>query len=324
MFMGLDKVVASASVLQRVASVVLVATLVSAAASAPASAAASAAPVSYVALGDSYTAGPGIPRQLNDQPGCLRSDHNYPHLVAVALHVRTFRDASCIGATTMDMTGAQSFFTPVNPPQFDRLHANTGIVTLQIGGNDIGFFSIALTCATFDPTAAGTRCQDAFVRNGTDEISGRITAAAPQVAAVLRGIHIRSPRAHVYVVGYPAIFPDSSAGCVPAVPITPGDVPYLRAKEHELNAMLRAQAATNNSVFVDVYNASIGHDACQPPGVRWIQPVDFSAPIVSWIHPNTTGMQGMASAVLGAIQAQHQHQPERHPEHRERQPRDAK
>jgi hypothetical protein len=33
-------------------------------------------PESYVALGDSYTAGPIIPVQQNDPFGCLRSDHN--------------------------------------------------------------------------------------------------------------------------------------------------------------------------------------------------------------------------------------------------------
>jgi hypothetical protein len=52
----------------------------------------------YAALGDSFTAGPLIPNQLNDPIGCLRSDHNYPHLVAAALGVAEFRDASCAGA----------------------------------------------------------------------------------------------------------------------------------------------------------------------------------------------------------------------------------
>jgi hypothetical protein len=54
--------------------VVLVAAL---AAGAPAAAAAP----SYVSLGDSYTAGPLIPNQLPPY-GCLKSDHNYPHLAA--------------------------------------------------------------------------------------------------------------------------------------------------------------------------------------------------------------------------------------------------
>ena len=52
---------------------------------APATAAqAQTPPASYVALGDSYTAGPLIPNQQPDPLGCLRSDRNYPHLVAPA------------------------------------------------------------------------------------------------------------------------------------------------------------------------------------------------------------------------------------------------
>ena len=46
-----------------------------------------AAPPVYVALGASYTAGPFIPSQLADPPGCLRSDRNYPHRLAAALGV---------------------------------------------------------------------------------------------------------------------------------------------------------------------------------------------------------------------------------------------
>src|SRR3954470_19340036 len=82
----------------------------------------------YVALGDSYTAGPVIPVQQSnaDIPGgCLQSDHNYPHLVAKELVAAQFADASCSGATTDDMTGAQDVQFGPNPPQFDRLNAQT-------------------------------------------------------------------------------------------------------------------------------------------------------------------------------------------------------
>jgi hypothetical protein len=64
-------------------------------------------PQSYVALGDSYTAGPPIPVQETTPLGCLRSDHNYPYLVAAALGVVEFRDPSCSGAETEDMTQPQ-------------------------------------------------------------------------------------------------------------------------------------------------------------------------------------------------------------------------
>ena len=82
----------------------------------PGVASARKAPQSYVSLGDSYTAGPIIPVQQNDPLGCLRSDHNYPHLVAAALGVSSFHDPSCSGAETGDMTSAQGVSPGPNPP----------------------------------------------------------------------------------------------------------------------------------------------------------------------------------------------------------------
>src|ERR1700738_2192663 len=66
----------------------------------------------YVALGDSFTSGPLIPNQRLDSLGCLRSDHNYPALLAARLKVGTFVDASCSGAQTTDMTAAQQLTIP--------------------------------------------------------------------------------------------------------------------------------------------------------------------------------------------------------------------
>src|SRR3954453_2621672 len=62
---------------------------------------------SYVSLGDSYTAGPFIPNQIGPPFGCLRSDHNYPHLAAPAIGF-LLRDPSCSGAKTDHMTQPQN------------------------------------------------------------------------------------------------------------------------------------------------------------------------------------------------------------------------
>ena len=255
-------------------------------------------PSSYVALGDSYTAGPLIPLQETDPLGCLRSDHNYPHLVAAALGVSTFRDPSCSGAETEDMTSPQGVDPGPNPPQFDSLDRDTELVTLGIGGNDIGFSEIIENCFASTPT--GHPCQDHYVVNGHDELAERIDNTAPKVAAVLRGIHQRAPKARVFVVAYLAILPESGPGCWPQLPIAPEDVPYLRGIEKKLNAMLAEQAVAKGAAFVDAYAASIGHDACQLPGVRWVEPAVPASPAAP-VHPNLFGMQGYAAAVLARI-----------------------
>ena len=265
---------------------------------APLAAQARKPPQSYVALGDSYTAGPVIPVQQPDPFGCLRSDRNYPHLVAAALGITNFRDASCSGAETEDMTAPQGVSPGPNPPQFDRLDARTALVTLGIGGNDIGFSEIVETC--FAPTPTGHPCQDQYVVNGHDELRARIAATAPKVAAVLRGIRDRAPRARIYVVPYIAILPETGPGCWPQMPIAPDDVPYLRGIQQELNGMLAREARANGARYVDAYTPSIGHDACQLPVSRWVEPAVPTTPAAP-VHPNLFGMQGYAAAVLARV-----------------------
>lgn len=245
---------------------------------------------SYVALGDSFTAGHGIPNQLPDPPGCAQSDHNYPHLLAPHLNVAVFRDASCSGATTHNMTGPQG----ANPPQLDRLDADTKIVTLGIGGNDIGFVDIVITCLTMRP------CQPHFVVDGVDVISERIQAAGGLVAGVLDGIRQRSPNATVYVLGYEAILPHQGPGCSD-IPFDPADVPYLRAKAEELNATIKevTAAAGQGFVYVDTYSPSAGRDACQPPGTRWVEPLAASG--AAPMHPNALGMEAKADILSRLI-----------------------
>ena len=249
----------------------------------------------YVALGDSYAAGPLIPLQIAPF-GCLKSNNNYGRLANRTL-AYTYRDATCSGAETEDMTAPQGVSPRPNPPQFDRLTATTTHVSITIGGNDIGFSSVAEDC--FSQQNAGTPCQDKYVVNGQDEISRRIAETAPKVDAVLDGIRARSPSSKILVVNYAAILPDEGPGCWPVVPISDGDVPYVRAKQKELNQILADQAAANGATLVDWYTASIGHDACQPPGIKWVEgavPTSTAAPV----HPNLLGMLGAANLVVAA------------------------
>lgn len=251
----------------------------------------------YVALGDSFTAGPLIPSQTGKPLGCLRSDRNYPALAAAELRPSAFRDVSCSAATTDHMTQPQDVFLGPNPPQLDALRGDTALVTLGISGNDIGFGELAIGCLA--PTPVGPSCKARLTAGGRDQVSERIAAAAPKVDAVLRGIAGRSPGARTLVVGYPVILPDSGPGCWPLVPVIPADVAYLREKEKELNAMLADRAAARDATYVDTYTSSIGHDVCRAPGVKWVEgviPTMLAAPV----HPNALGMRDMARAVVTA------------------------
>ena len=263
-------------------------------------AAPAAAASRYVSLGDSYAAGPLIPIQLPPF-GCLKSSNDYGHLTQQQLRFPEYRDPSCSGAKTNHMTQPQGVSPGPNPPQFNSLTADTSMVTVTIGGNDIGFSSIAQDCFVTQPST-GSPCKDKYTAGGQDEVSRRIAETAPKVAAVLQGIATRSPQAKPYVVNYSAIFPHEGPGCYPQMPVAEGDVPWLRAKQEELNAMLATQAAANGARLVDVYAASRGHDACSLPGVRWVEPVTPASPAAP-VHPNLIGMRAMASLIVAASRA---------------------
>jgi lysophospholipase L1-like esterase len=258
-------------------------------------AASAAQAANYVGLGDSYAAGPLIPNQL-EPIGCLKSDHNYAHLAAPSLGL-PLRDASCSGATTVNMTEPQSVEFGTNPPQFNSLNGETTVVSITIGGNDIGFSEVAESCITLNPFSHP--CKDKYDPGGHSILAERIANTAPKVAAVLEGIHARSPAAKIYVLNYPAIFPETGSGCWPQMPIAFADVPFLRQTEQELDAMLATQSALHGATLVDWYKASIGHDACKSSSTRWVEPLvpgELAAPI----HPNKAGMQGGANALLAA------------------------
>jgi lysophospholipase L1-like esterase len=253
----------------------------------------------YVALGDSYTAGPLIPTQVD--LNCLRSNRNFPSLVAASAG-SSLADVSCSGATTGDILNGGSGELGIQvPPQLSAVTAGTALVTVQIGGNDIGFSGIMSTCAQDSVSSPfGSPCKNRYTAGGTDQLRARIDATAPKVTAVLRAVHAAAPAARVAVVGYPAILPDSGYGCWPVVPIAYQDVPYLRGVEKALNAMLAITAGANNATYVDTYTPSIGHDSCRSSGTRWVEglvPQNSAAPF----HPNAAGEQGMATAVLAKL-----------------------
>jgi lysophospholipase L1-like esterase len=255
-----------------------------------------------VALGDSYTAGNLLPLDLSARPlGCARSTQAYPARVASALKA-TLVDAACTGAGVQAMTGAESTYLGTNPPQLNALAPDDALVMLTLGGDDMGFSSTLDTCMTLSVTDLfGSPCERHFASGGTDQLAARVTAEAARVSAVLADIRARAPRARIVVVGYPDLFPQHG-GCWPTVPITSGDIAYLRSIELQLNAMLAADAAAAGDTFADTYTPTIGHDFCQSAQVKDVEglvPTSLAYPF----HPNARGQAAMAAAVLAAIRA---------------------
>ncbi|RKT18088.1 GDSL-like lipase/acylhydrolase family protein [Streptomyces sp. 1114.5] len=269
----------------------------------------------YVALGDSYTAGMQIPPQTGEPRGCARSGVDYPALVAkgLGLSADRFRDVSCTGARTGDLTAAQNTGNGTNPAQLDALTPQTTLVTLGIGGNDAGFTDVVIECAkdslvdavkgVVQQTRAASPCRDHYASgDGTDEVQHRVDAAGVRLGQVLQDVKRRSPQARVYVVGYPTVFPADPSGCLPLLgrTVAVGDVAFLAEKQQQLNAMLRQRAQAAGAVFVDAAGPSVGHDMCAGEGERWVEP-PFPVGGLAPIHPNAKGHEAVAGLVLKAL-----------------------
>lgn len=260
-----------------------------------------------MALGDSYTAGPLINLDFSGTVpiGCAQSKYSYPYLVAASLHVKTFRNPSCSGSTTKDFAAPQDVYNGPNPPEYDSLGTDTTLVTIGIGGNDIGLVGLAVSCINVSPLALGAAplgasCAAKNTAGGVDTYGQKIQAFEPKMEAVLAEVHRRAPNAKVFVVGYPAVLPEGP-GCWPYVPLTPPDNAYVRDKVKELNTVLAQASAGSNATYVDTWTPTVGHDACKvlTNDIDGLVVVPLAAPL----HPNQAGEAAMADAAINTIQA---------------------
>ncbi|MDT7724069.1 MAG: hypothetical protein QOI21_645 [Actinomycetota bacterium] len=247
----------------------------------------------YVALGDSYTSAPKTGQPTGTPIGCDRSDNNYPSLVSATIKPAGFVDVSCSGAVTGSMTGEQQTRSGTNPPQFNALTADTTLVTIGIGGNDVGFIGLAGECATARPSSSP--CRDKYTAGGRDQLAERVATTSTRVGDILDKIHAKSPKARIVVVGYPTVLPDGN-GCWPSLPVGAGDVIYLREALGKLNDALSAQAKAHKAGFADTAAPSKGHDVCTASDTRWVEGIIPTSKAIA-LHPNAKGEQAMADAV---------------------------
>lgn len=257
---------------------------------------ASAQPLRYVALGDSYSAASGVvPPDPTAPPECLRSLLNYPHLIAGQTGAQ-LTDVTCGGAKTSDYFSSQ--YNGV-APQLDALQPNTQLVTMTIGGNDSNVFvDVIVDCgeAGVSTLGQGSPCKDRYGSSFDNTIN---TTTYPALVRALQAVHATAPHAKVAILGYPWILPPA-VGCFDKIPVAKGDVPYVDNIEATLNGAVSRAAAATGTTYVNMSGVSEGHDACEPIGVRWIEPVlQTTNPVV--LHPNALGEAHMASQTMTVL-----------------------
>ncbi|GAA1947419.1 SGNH/GDSL hydrolase family protein [Nocardioides panacihumi] len=243
----------------------------------------------YAALGDSYTAAPGVPGvQSND--GCLRSSNNYPHLLAAALPVGRLADVSCSGADTSDVRRSQLGSVA---PQIDAVTRDTDLVTIGLGGNDLDLFArLISTCLRQNaPTTSGSPCADSL----GPTVQPALERIQQNLVGVVRTVRLRAPSAKVVLVGYPQIVPAS--GTCAQTPFAPGDYAFARRVNHGLAETVRRAAAAAGTSYADLWSASAGHDVCAAD--PWINGI--SGPGAAPFHPFAVEQAAVARLVAASL-----------------------
>jgi lysophospholipase L1-like esterase len=254
----------------------------------------------YVALGDSFTSGAGLPETHLETGVCGQSSLNYPSLVAKAIGAELV-DASCGGATTDN--GSQPQFQgdgePPWPPQLDSVTKDTDLVTVGLGANDFGWYlGVMFSCTTMaalDPT--GDPCEQQGSSPGSD-MTALPAQIGPRLEALLTQVHQKAPRAEVLLVGYPQPVP--AGGPCPDLPLAAGDYPFVRAQWEALDEAMRGAAADAGATFVDVRGPSDGHDICAGPDA-WVSGAAPPAGVAAPYHPLRVGQAAMARLVEQAL-----------------------
>lgn len=248
----------------------------------------------YVAMGDSYTAAPGV-APVDEASGlCGRSDVNYPHLVQGAFGGSQLVDVSCSGATTADLTASQTIRDQSFAPQLDALTPDTDVVTVSTGGNDFGAF--ALLAGQCDPTAAEAApgCPTLDI----DSAAAGLADIQTNLAATIGEIQARAPQARVLVVGYPQVVPPTAEGC-DDLPVTGEQIGLARLLNQELaNAQQRAAEAAGVE-FVDAFAATEGHALCSDE--PWINGANFD--LAAPYHPLEAAQRAVALEIVELLQA---------------------
>ncbi|MFJ9695678.1 SGNH/GDSL hydrolase family protein [Kitasatospora sp. NPDC101183] len=277
----------------------------------------------WAALGDSYTA--GVIEATGDLTapvdGCARTTLSYPEVLRRDLgSLVDLRNVSCSGATSLNVyataqnpggrplpplgTDPGAPYPPV-PPQIDAVPTDANVVTVGVGGNDLGFGGILKDCIELGAAALGqgTPCRDKYDAS----LSDRFHQLSGDYGNMLNSLHSKAQFARVITVGYPHLMPEDVSLCRYGDPLqfatfTPGDLDWARTAVLEpLNGVVAAQTARHHDTFVDLYPASAGHSVCDAD--HWLDGVLTSVLPLKYavVHPNATGQAEIADRVGHAL-----------------------
>lgn len=231
--------------------------------------------INYVALGDSYSSGDGAGSYSDGS--CLESANAYPVLWHNS-HGGNFVNATCSGATTTDVINSQ----------LGGLSSSTTLVSITIGGNDVGFANVMLTCVL----SSTSTCVSA-VQKAENQAQTTLPGELDNAFAAIRS---HAPNAKVVVLDYPQFYDLSKSST--CIGLSTTDRQYLNQGASVLDSVIQSAAGRAGDSFVDVNPYFAGHQICDSGSyiisVDWLNLGDS-------YHPNKNGQQyGYLPALVSA------------------------
>jgi len=253
-----------------------------------------------LALGDSYSSGEGAgdyqPGTDGGDNSCHRSRNAWPTLLAHQRGFEVLPSIACSGATLTDlMSGRTGSGQPERRvSQLARISGDASVVTVTIGGNDLGFRSVIQNCIAGD-------CVATYHRRSGDVLDARIDDLARRLPAAYRAIQAAAPRARIFVVDYPRLFPGGTANCAALHRITPEEGDYLNAKIERADIAILDAARAAGVTGIDVSTALRGGElTCS--GTQYLNRASPQLKLLSAsFHPNAAGQERLARAVATAL-----------------------
>jgi lysophospholipase L1-like esterase len=206
----------------------------------------------YVALGDSYSAGGGAPPYRADGSFCLRSDRAWPVVLAAPARMDLL---ACGGATVSSLI--EGIADKALAPQLPATPADkVELVTLTLGLNDVAFFQFVVACVQ------GECLADDGEHIPTDKALERVQAAL--VEELYPTLQERFPNARIVHVGYPQLVPAAAAGVVGCPWMSDQERQFLRAYQDSFDAMVQTAVATTAGEveYLRGADALAGHELC--------------------------------------------------------------
>lgn len=246
---------------------------------------------SYVAMGDSSVAGPGISPVNPLGALCARSTNNWPALLATKLKAGDVKDVSCSGATSADILNPKVASDGSQlAAQIDALSADTDLVTISIGGNDEGTYTKMVLACLGGVYASDSACSS-FANTHLKPILERTT---DRVATTLERIHNKAPQARIVMVGYLRLFPDVGGCAIPG--LTDTRIEPAAAAWEALDEAMRTAAERSDAEYVSMATSSDGHVSCDGDQA-WVTGLKDVPGDGALLHPNSAGMRAVAKVV---------------------------